>query len=65
MHSIPILVLLFMTLAFPAWAGDGVLEINQTCAVQTSCFAGGYGGASGHNQRQRQLPADEQLRRLE
>lgn len=27
-------------LAPPAIAGDGVLEINQTCALQTGCFAG-------------------------
>jgi len=34
--------LLSMTLvvASPALAVDGVLEINQTCAVQTGCFAG-------------------------
>ena len=29
-----------MTLATPARAADGVLEINQTCAMQTGCFAG-------------------------
>ncbi|MEZ4280284.1 MAG: right-handed parallel beta-helix repeat-containing protein [Myxococcota bacterium] len=28
----------------PAFAGDGVLEINQTCAVQTGCFAGDAAG---------------------
>lgn len=27
-----------------AFAGDGVLEINQTCAVQTGCFAGDGAG---------------------
>ena len=35
-----ILILLFLALATPAFAVDGVLEINQTCAVQTGCFAG-------------------------
>jgi hypothetical protein len=33
-------VLLVLALATPALASDGVLEINQTCAVQTGCFAG-------------------------
>ena len=32
--------LLLLVLAPPALASDGVLEINQTCAVQTGCFAG-------------------------
>jgi len=32
--------LLFLALAGPALAGDGVLEINQTCAVNTGCFTG-------------------------
>ncbi len=36
--------LLFLTLARPALAVDGVLEINQTCAVQTGCFAGDTAG---------------------
>jgi len=35
-----ILTLLLLTLATPALAVDGVLEINQTCAVETGCFAG-------------------------
>jgi hypothetical protein len=26
--------------SMPALASDGVLEIDQTCAVQTGCFAG-------------------------
>lgn len=39
--SIP---LLSMVLALPAVASDGVLEINQTCAVQTGCFAGDAAG---------------------
>lgn len=33
-------LLLFLTLASPAFASDGVLEINQTCAGQTGCFSG-------------------------
>ncbi len=32
--------LLFLALAGPSLASDGVLEINQACAVQTGCFAG-------------------------
>lgn len=28
----------------PARAGDGVIEINQTCATQTGCFAGDAAG---------------------
>jgi|JI10StandDraft_1071094.scaffolds.fasta_scaffold91876_2 hypothetical protein len=40
MRSIPILVLLFLALPLPALASNGVLEINQACAVQTGCFAG-------------------------
>jgi parallel beta-helix repeat protein len=36
-----LLLLLFMsTTATSALATDGVLEINQTCAVETGCFAG-------------------------
>ncbi len=27
-----------------AWAVDGVLEINQACAVNTGCFAGDTAG---------------------
>lgn len=34
------LTLLLLALATPAFAVDGVLEINQTCAVETGCFAG-------------------------
>lgn len=33
-------LLSIITLATPALAVDGVLEINQTCAVQTGCFSG-------------------------
>jgi hypothetical protein len=37
----PILsLLLVLALATPAMAADGVLEISQTCAVQTGCFPG-------------------------
>ena len=32
------LILLLLLLAAPALAVDGVLEINQTCAVETGCF---------------------------
>jgi parallel beta-helix repeat protein len=37
---------LLLALAFttPVFAADGVLEINQTCASQTGCFAGDTGG---------------------
>ncbi len=35
-----LLLLLLLVLAAPALAVDGVLEINQTCAVQTGCFPG-------------------------
>jgi hypothetical protein len=34
------LLTLILALATPALAVDGVLEINQTCAVETGCFAG-------------------------
>ena len=34
----------FLTLVTPALASDGVLEINQTCAVQTGCFVGDPAG---------------------
>ena len=43
MKSILVLVFL-LVLAGPAGAVDGVLEINQTCAVQTGCFAGDAAG---------------------
>ena len=39
-----ILTLLFLALATRAIASDGVLEINQTCAAQTGCFAGDAAG---------------------
>ena len=39
-----LILLLFLILAGPALAIDGVLEINQTCAVQTGCFAGDTAG---------------------
>ena len=37
-------LLLFLALTTPALATDGVLEINQTCAVQTGCFGGDTAG---------------------
>lgn len=40
----PIPALLLSLLALPAVAADGVLEINQTCAVQTGCFQGDAAG---------------------
>ena len=46
----PLLTLLFLlALATPALAVDGVLEINQTCAVQTGCIdnSGGIGDTPG------------------
>ena len=36
--------LLFPILSIPAFAADGVLEINPTCALQTGCFAGDSAG---------------------
>jgi hypothetical protein len=39
-----LLLFLALTLATPALATDGVLEINQTCAVETGCFAGDTAG---------------------
>jgi parallel beta-helix repeat protein len=36
--------LVFLALAGRALAVDGVLEINQTCAVQTGCFSGDTAG---------------------
>ncbi|MEZ4280285.1 MAG: right-handed parallel beta-helix repeat-containing protein [Myxococcota bacterium] len=44
MRSIPALALLSTLLAPPAFAGDGVLEINQACAVLTGCFPGDAAG---------------------
>jgi hypothetical protein len=38
------LLLLVLIFATPALAVDGVLEINQACAVQTGCFAGDTAG---------------------
>ena len=42
-HFTPTLMLLLI-FAIPALASDGVLEINQTCAVQTGCFPGDTAG---------------------
>lgn len=54
----PILALLSLVLACPALASDGVMEINQTCAVGTGCFAGDTAGfpvtidgTAGHSHR--------------
>lgn len=41
---LPLALLLLPTLAAVAVAADGVLEINQTCAVETGCFAGDTAG---------------------
>lgn len=35
-----LVIALALALPLGAAAGDGVIEINQTCAVQTGCFAG-------------------------
>ncbi|MBW1882770.1 MAG: right-handed parallel beta-helix repeat-containing protein [Deltaproteobacteria bacterium] len=43
-YLLPLYALLFLALARPAFAVDGVLEINQTCAVQTGCFSGDTAG---------------------
>lgn len=44
--SVPLfLAMLFPAIAVsPSFATDGVLEINQTCAVNTGCFAGDVAG---------------------
>ena len=39
-----VLPLLTLALALPAFAVDGVVEINQTCAVNTGCFSGDAAG---------------------
>jgi hypothetical protein len=44
MRSIYFMVLFTLVLASPSFAGDGVREINQTCAAQTGCFAGDTAG---------------------
>lgn len=43
-HPICTPLLLLLALASPAFASDGVREINQTCAVQTGCFPGDAAG---------------------
>ncbi len=43
-YLLPLYALLLLALAGPALAVDGVLEINQTCAVQTGCFSGDTAG---------------------
>jgi parallel beta-helix repeat protein len=44
MRSLLLLLVLVLALAAPAFATDGVFEINQTCAVETGCFAGDAAG---------------------
>ena len=44
MRSMLTLLIPALALATPAFASDGVLEINQTCAVQTGCFPGDGAG---------------------
>ena len=39
-----VLAFLTLTLSLPIFAVDGVLEINQTCAVNTGCFSGDAAG---------------------
>jgi hypothetical protein len=41
---LPLYALLLLALAGPVLAVDGVLEINQTCAVNTGCFSGDAAG---------------------
>ena len=44
MRTMAMLLMLLATLATPAFATDGVLEIDQACAMQTGCFAGDTAG---------------------
>jgi len=45
MRRLPMpIVMLCLAAAVPARATDGVLEINQACAVQSGCFAGDAAG---------------------
>ena len=44
MRRLVLAPLLSLALATSAIASDGVLEINQTCAGQTGCFAGDAAG---------------------
>ncbi len=41
---LPLIALLLLALAGPALAVDGVIEINQTCAVNTGCSVGDSAG---------------------
>jgi hypothetical protein len=41
---VPLTLLLLLPIAEPALGTDGVLEINQACAVNTGCFAGDTAG---------------------
>jgi hypothetical protein len=40
MRLLSLLLVLFFCLPPAAYAAEGIAEINQTCAVQTGCFAG-------------------------
>lgn len=44
MFLLLLLLPLLLAFAWPAFAVDGVLEINQTCAVETGCFSGDTAG---------------------
>jgi hypothetical protein len=35
-----LILLFFLALATPAFAIDGVLEVNETCAAGPGCFSG-------------------------
>ena len=39
-----LILIMLLLLTAPALASDGVLEINQTCAVETGCFSGDTAG---------------------
>jgi hypothetical protein len=43
-YLLPLFAPLLLVLAGPALAVDGVLEINQACAVNTGCFSGDVSG---------------------
>jgi len=43
-HPLTLLAAAAALLAAPAFAAEGVLEINQTCATQTGCFEGDKAG---------------------
>ena len=43
-RNLCVLLLSGLLLATSSWAGDGVLEINQACAVETGCMPGDTAG---------------------